>query len=163
MALYSDKPGIYFNSRFVSQGKQTKTLRVNVLDIEQRQNFKVMIKTLKIVRSLNVPAESVVSGSLLLNALSCSVVASHSALRNEGKSPRWDHRGIPVPPLLPWWPGANPGAPLGCTQHELGVLPGEWMLVGIGVTGGGELFKKLNVFLSTDPLAQCKCVSVLHH
>lgn len=50
-----------------------------------------------------------------------------------------------VPPrsgkVLPWWPGVTPGVPLGCTQRDRGVLPGEWMIVGIGVTCGGEFLK----------------------
>lgn len=49
--------------------------------------MKVFLSGSQIARSLNFPAESVVSVSLVLNALSCSVVTSHSALRKEGKLP----------------------------------------------------------------------------
>lgn len=57
--------------------------------------MKAFLSGSQIARSLNFPAESVVSVSLVLNALSCSVVTSYSALRNEGNSPRWDRSDAP--------------------------------------------------------------------
>lgn len=95
----SDIPGIYFNSRYVTVFLKCKILQIDILGAVEHQSedesFSIRVTDCS---SLNVPAVSVFSLSLVLNALSCSVVASHSALRKEGRSPRWDPSSTPEHP-----------------------------------------------------------------
>lgn len=85
-------------------------------------------------RSLHFTAESVDSSLLVLDARSCSVVTSHSALRNEGNS-GGTHPMPWVLLMLGTATGArgNPRAP--------NVLVSHWMIVGSGIDPGGNEYK----------------------
>lgn len=143
-ALYlnCDILGIYFNSQYVTEGKilKCKTLRIDILGpVELQSNDESF--SIRVTNCVQPEFSCRISCFSLISSKCSFLLCGYITF-----SPKEWGETLPggtdptprVPPRLgkvpPWWPGANPGVLLGCTQQDLDILPGEWMVVGIRVT-----------------------------
>lgn len=118
--------------------KYFKALKTDISVLVILQSADKSLTGSQTTRSLHLTAESVDSSLLVLNALSCSVVTSHSALRNEGKLQR-----DPSNALSAAHAGYCHGGP-GQTRvfrWAPNVLVSNWMIVGSGIYRGVNEYK----------------------